>query len=86
MKKDFLKKYINCFNNEFDSIKNLEDIKNFQYKIYNFKHLIINTDNYNYYNDFYRDMMNKLDDKREFIKKYGNITEFNNSLRELSAL
>lgn len=76
----------NCFNNEFDSIKNLEDIKNFQYKIYNFKHLIINTDNYNYYNDFYRDMMNKLDDKREFIKKYGNITEFNNSLRELSAL
>ena len=76
----------NCFNNEFDSIKNLEDVKKFQYRIYNFKKLIINTENYNYYNEFYRDMMNKLDEKREFIKTYGNISEFNNSLQELASI
>ena len=31
-------------------------------------------------------MMNKLDEKREFIKTYGNISEFNNSLQELASI
>lgn len=64
----------NCFNFEFNLIRTLDDIKNFQYKLYNFKHLLINTENYDFFNQFYCEMMNKLDEKREYIKKYGIIT------------
>lgn len=75
---------LNCFNNELNSIKNLEDVKNFQYNIYNFKHLVITTKNYNFYNDFYIDMMNKLEEKKEFILKYGNILALDSITNELA--
>lgn len=66
----------NCFNSEFNSIRNLEDIKNFQSKLYNFKDLLINSENYTFFNDFYCQMMSNLDEKRETIKKYGIINNF----------
>lgn len=74
----------NCFNGELNSIKTLEDVKNFQYKIYNFKHVLITTDNYNFFNEFYIDMMAKLEDKKEFILKYGNIQSLDSLTNELS--
>ena len=43
----------NCFNTEFNNIKTLDQIKEFEYNMYNFRHLIITTINYNYYNDSY---------------------------------
>ena len=76
----------NCFNNELDSIKTLEDVKNFQYKLYNFKHLIISTENYRFFNEFYVDMMNKLEEKREFILKNGNISALDSLTNELSSI
>lgn len=75
---------LNCFNNELNSVKTLEDAKEFQNNIYNFKHLIINTQNYNFYNDFYIDMMNKLEDRKEFILKYGNILAYDAMTKELA--
>ncbi len=72
-----------CFNTELNSIKTLEDVKNFQYKLYNFKHLIISTKDYNYYNEFYVAMMAKADEKKEFILKFGNIYTLDSTTNEL---
>ena len=77
---------LNCFTNEFDNIKTLEHIKEFRQNMYNFKHLIINTQNYNFYNDFYIDMMNKLDEKQEFLLKYGDILDIDSINNELSVV
>ena len=67
---------INCFNKQFDNIKTLQDIKQFQFDLYNFKHVLIYTENYHFYNEYYRDMMNKLEEKREFILKYGELSSY----------
>ena len=74
----------NCFNAEFDNIKTLEHIKEFEHNMYNFRHLIITTKNYNYYNDFYIDMMSKFQEKKEFLLKYGNILDLDSITYELS--
>lgn len=57
-----------CFNTELNSIRTLEDVKNFQYKLYNFKHLLISTKDYTFYNDFYINMMSKIEEKRIYFK------------------
>lgn len=75
---------LDCFNNEFSYIKNLEDIKKFQYKLYNFKHVLITTNDYNFFNEFYIDMMNKLEEKKEYILRNGEITVLNFSNTELA--
>lgn len=73
-----------CFNKQFDSIKSVEDIKKFQYDLYNFKHVIINANNYNFFNEYYCDMMNKLEEKREFIDKYGSLFSYEQVLTDIS--
>ena len=75
-----------CFNSELNSIKTLDDIKAFQYKLYNFKHLIISTKDYNYYNEFYVTMMAKAEEKKEFILKFGNISSLDCITNELDFL
>jgi hypothetical protein len=66
------------FTNEFNSIRDLEDLKNFKKRFYNFKDLIGSTDNYEFYNNFYRHMMENLENKEEYIKKFGDINLFEN--------
>ena len=73
----------NCFNKEFDYIKDQDSLNAFQAHLYNFKDLLIDTEGYNYYNEFYRDMMNKLEEKRELVKKYGVLTFFEESNKDL---
>lgn len=75
---------VNCFNSELNSIRTLEDIKEFQSKLYNFKHLIISTDDYSFYNEFYVEMMAKIDEKKEFILKFGNIITIDSLTNDLS--
>lgn len=75
-----------CFKNEFDSIRNLDDIKEFKQKIYNFKDIIGFSDNYTFYNDFYRDMMNALEEKKAHIEQYGEINLFENNTNELTVI
>lgn len=72
-----------CFNTELNSIRTLEDVKNFQYKLYNFKHLIISTKDYTFYNDFYIDMMSRIEEKKDFILKFGNISTLDSLTNEL---
>ena len=74
----------NCFNTEFNNIKTLEHIKNFEENLYNFRDLIITTQNYNYYNDFYIDMLVKVQEKKEFLLKYGNILDLDSITYELA--
>ena len=71
------------FKNEFNSIRNLEDVSRFNKKIYNFKNIIGFSDNYTFYNNFYRKMMHLIQIKKENIEKYGEINlyeELNKSL------
>ena len=72
-----------CFNKEFDYIKDQNSLNSFQAHLYNFKDLLIDTEGYNYYNEFYRDMMNRLEEKRAMIKKYGILTFFEESNKDL---
>ena len=65
-----------CFKNEFNSIRNLEDIKTFNSKLYNYKNLIGFADEYTYYNEFYRNMMEVIEEKKSYIEKYGEINLF----------
>lgn len=67
-----------CFKNEFNSIRNLEDIKNFNSKLYNYKNVIGFADEYTYYNEFYRNMMELIEEKKSYIEKYGEINLFEN--------
>jgi hypothetical protein len=60
-----------CFIQEFENIRDIQGLKIFKSRIYNFKNLLINSEDYNYYNEFYIDMMNLFEEKREQIKKYG---------------
>ena len=71
------------FNSEYNNIHNLEDVTNFNKKIYNFKDLIGSSDNYNFYNEFYIEMMNQVQNKKSYIEQYGEINlyeEINTSL------
>ena len=52
--------------------------------IYSGAPYIITTDNYNFYNDFYTDMLSKIEDKKEFILKYGNILNMDSLTQELA--
>lgn len=66
------------FKNEFNSIRNLEDIKDFNNKLYNYKNIIGSSDEYTFYNEFYRNMMNVIEEKKSYIEKYGEINLFEN--------
>ncbi len=72
-----------CFNREFDYIRDQDSLNAFQSHLYNFKDLLIDTEGYNYYNEFYREMMNQLDEKREMVKKFGVLTFFEESNKNL---
>lgn len=66
------------FKNEFNSIRNLNDIKEFNKKLYNFKDIMGFSDNYTFYNEFYRNMMANVEEKRIYVEKYGEINLFEN--------
>lgn len=72
-----------CFKSEFNNIRNLDDIKVFNQKIYNFKNIIGYSDTYTFYNEFYRKMMNLVQEKRVYIEKYGEINLFENINKSL---
>lgn len=66
----------NCFSCEFNNINTMEDLKELKHKLYNFKNIIGISDGYTFYNDFYCDLMNALDNKKEDLIKYGEISLF----------
>ncbi len=64
------------FKSEFNNIRNLDDIKNFNAKLYNYKNIIGFSDGYTFYNEFYCDMMNVIEEKKSYIEQYGEINLF----------
>lgn len=72
-----------CFKNEFNSVRTMDDLKEFNQKLYNFKNIIGYTDGYSFYNEFYCDMMNAVEQKRNYIETYGNINLFTNINNDL---
>ncbi len=72
----------NGFNFEFEKIRTLKDVKTFKLHLYNFKPLLIQTDDYTRFNEFYVDMVNQLEEKKMYIKEYGEISfvDFEDSL------
>jgi len=61
----------NCFNNEFKNIKNIEDLKNFKSRVYNFQYLIATHKDYTFYRDFFYYTMNRIEQKEEYLEQNG---------------
>lgn len=65
-----------CFTSEFNNIRNLEDVKAYKKKLYNFKDIMGSNENYTFYNEFYRKIMESLETKKEQIEQFGEINLF----------
>lgn len=64
------------FNSEFEHIRTLTDAKLFQKRLYKFKNKIGVSENYSFYNYFYVQMMDKLVEKENYIKEFGELNSF----------
>lgn len=51
------------FNNRLNNVYSAQEIEDYRRKLYNYKDLIGTTDNYSFFNDYYINMMTKLDEK-----------------------
>lgn len=60
-----------CTKSDLELVRDNQNVKEFKNKLYNFKNILIQTEKYTFFNEFYCQMMSKLDVKRELIKKYG---------------
>lgn len=76
----------NCFTNQFNAIATLEDVKEFQNKLYNFKNVLCYTDDYNFYNEFYCNTMVALESVREFLENNGNMVEYRTANKSLTVI
>ena len=56
------------FNSKFNNIENLEQLENFRRQITKFEKIVAKTDNNNFFNDFYIQMMNKLEHKSNIFE------------------
>ena len=72
-----------CFISEFNNIRNLEDVKEYKNKLYNFKNIMGSNENYTFYNEFYRKIMESLEKKKEQIEQFGEISLFEPSENSL---
>lgn len=59
--------FTSYFTNSLNNLYSVQDIENFRTKLYNYRDLLGITENYSYFNNFYIDMMMKLDVKYEYI-------------------
>ena len=72
-----------CFISEFNNIRNLEDVKEYKNKLYNFKNIMGSNENYTFYNEFYRKIMESIEKKKEQIEQFGEINLFETSENSL---
>lgn len=75
-----------CTKSELSLIRTSQDVKDFKNRLYNFKEFLIQSNNYTFFNNYYCQMMEELDVKRELIKKYGVINAFENIQENLSLI
>ena len=65
------------FNNLFDKISNMEEVENFRKKLHEFKSYLGFTEGYTFFNDYYVEMMSKLEHKANVIENGGMETAVN---------
>lgn len=75
-----------CSNSDLELVRDLDGVKEFKNKLYKFQKYLFVSEGYNFYNEFYIQMMEKLDKKRELIEKYGPLEVFNEIPENLSLL
>ena len=75
-----------CFTNAFNNISTLEDVKEFQNKLYNFKDVLCYTDDYTSYNDFYCNTMIALEAVKNVLESGGSITEYRNANKSIATV
>lgn len=85
-----------CFSRELENIRTLKDVTELKNKLYNFQHYIATNDNYTFYNEFYRNMMESLECKTKYIEENGeydfkkiltsDITVISNAKKSISIL
>ena len=76
----------NCFACEFNNINTLENLRLLKHKLYNFKNIIGTAEGYTFYNTFYCDMMNALENKKGEILKYGELSLFKDECTSLTII
>lgn len=62
------------FDKAFDNISNLEEVEIYRKKLYGFKDIIGFMDGYTFFNDYYINKMNALEEKYNFLENGGIIT------------
>ena len=65
------------FNNLFDKVSNMEQVENFRKKLHEFKGYLGFTEGYTFFNDYYVEMMSKLEHKANVIENGGMETSIN---------
>ena len=75
-----------CTNADLELVRDTQSVKEFKNKLYNFKNILIQTEDYTFFNEFYCQMMEKLEVKRELIKKYGVLNYFKDIRENLSLI
>lgn len=63
----------NCFNIEFKNIKNMDELKKFKSRVYNYQYIIATNKDYTFYKDFFYYTMNKVQQKENYLEKHGYI-------------
>ena len=64
----------NFFDYEFNEVENLEQIDNFRRRLDRFKNIIGTIPNYEFFDNYYLEMMNKLEHKSNILENEGNET------------
>ena len=65
------------FNYEFSTITNLEELENLRHKLYKFQNIIGTVKNYDYYDNYLKIMMNRLEHKCNILENGGTETALN---------
>lgn len=60
-----------CFKSEINNVRDLATINDIRKKLLDFKKLLIQKEDYEFYNVFCTEVLGKLDEKESFIKNYG---------------
>lgn len=75
-----------CSYSDLELVRDAQSVKDFKNKLYKFQKYLFVTEGYNFYNEFYIQMMEALDKKRELIEKYGTLEVFKEIPESLSLL
>ena len=65
-----------CSYSDLELVRDNQGVRDFKNKLYKFQKYLIITEGYNFYNEFYIQMMEELDKKRDLIEKYGSLEVF----------